>query len=264
VATVWLSVILHSNFIPYVIIWYASAIWSMESLYLEQLGPDVRRFAGRIEQEADIEIGIRVEPARIDRCNSLACEVDEEGAVILVPTPGHFPDGAALHELLHIERFLVQGVPRIEACESFPDWSPGLETALRSLDNRIEHLVIVPHELRSRPDRRDHWERVMRNALDDLPGAGIADYDRRRLAMMDWAFAVHVLPPSDLRDRYSEYLDALGVSIEARIFLGAIVPALDSKEDLVRLCFEHLELPRGCAVLSYIDIETRRTEEVPI
>src|SRR5262245_28921558 len=105
----------------------------MEALYLEQLPPDVRRLAEHIEQETGIEIGIRVEPARIDRCNSLACEVDEEGAVILVPTRGHFPAGSALHELLHIERFLVRGVPRIEPNESFPGWSPGLETALRGL-----------------------------------------------------------------------------------------------------------------------------------
>ena len=104
----------------------------------------------------------------------------------------------------------------------------------------------------------------MGKALQELRTANVSEYDRRRLAMMDWAFSVHVLPASDLRDRYGKYVEELGVSAEASNLLNAIVPALSSKEDLVRLCFEHLELPRESAVLSYIDLESQTTEEIPI
>ena len=104
----------------------------------------------------------------------------------------------------------------------------------------------------------------MGNALEELPTANMADYDRCRLAMMDWAFAVHVLPPSDVLDEYGKYVEELGISTRAANLLGAIVPALGRKEDLVRVSFEHLELPRECAVLSYIDLENRTTKEIPI
>lgn len=92
----------------------------------------------------------------------------------------------------------------------------------------------------------------------------LSHYDRRRLTMMDWLFAVNVLPPSVLRAGYGKYMDALGISTQAASFLRTIVPALGSKEDLVRLCFEHLDLPRERTVLSYIDLEIRTTEEIPI
>jgi len=84
--------------------------------------------------------------------------------------PQHFPNVSVFHELQHIRRVFLEGVPRITACEDFELWSPQLDTALAKLDNNLEHLVIVPRELEVYPERRAYWEIRVQRFLDRLAG----------------------------------------------------------------------------------------------
>jgi hypothetical protein len=64
--------------------------------------------------------------------------------------------------VLHVRRFHVEGVPKLALADS-EEWDEGFSDALGDLDNAIEHVVIVPLELQFHPERRRHWEAVMRN-----------------------------------------------------------------------------------------------------
>lgn len=133
----------------------------MNSDYLNRLPSDVRELVTEIERECSIEIGVRVDPARVrerpDRSDTMACDMSEDGATILIPAEDHFPDGSVLHEFLHIQRFLLQGVPRIGADLSWSGWNIDFEQSLTTIDNRLEHLVIVPREIDLRPERTQHF-----------------------------------------------------------------------------------------------------------
>ena len=68
----------------------------------------------------------------------MACEIDEHGARLLIGNPAYFPDASVFHELQHIRRILLEGVPRIVVCEGFEPWSPQLDTPLRQAICRLK------------------------------------------------------------------------------------------------------------------------------
>lgn len=110
----------------------------------------LREFIDETEASIGFEIQVAVSPLR----EVMACEVDTGRAVILTPSREAFKAGSVLHELLHIQRILVDGVPRLLLADSYPD-SPAalqIESSLVYNDNMLEHLVIVPIELERVPD----------------------------------------------------------------------------------------------------------------
>lgn len=54
-----------------------------------------------IEHKGRIPIRIEIDAARTD---TLACQIDEEGATLVLPREDFFPHGSVMHELLHIRR----------------------------------------------------------------------------------------------------------------------------------------------------------------
>lgn len=240
----------------------------MEQQYLDRLSPDIRTLVYEIEQSSGIEIEIKVDPSRArrvpDQADPLACEVDEYGAKVLLPKADYFPDGSVLHELLHIQRFLSHGIPRIVTNGDFEGWTHELDTALTGLDNSLEHLIIVPEELRRRPPRRAHWERILGRVFDELPSLRLSEGDRNRQALINWAFISHVLPESRVIERARAVMEGFGLEERAQRFATAIVQSLDSKVTLVAVAFQHLQLRLESACLEYLDSRTGRSEEIPL
>lgn len=113
--------------------------------YYGRLPADIRLLVDRVEDAAGIDIAVAVDPERED---SMGVYIEETGATISIPNIEYFPDGAVLHEVLHIRRLLCEGIPRIVDNIRYASWKPETHAALRDLDNNLEHLVIVPEELR--------------------------------------------------------------------------------------------------------------------
>jgi len=130
----------------------------MEQAYLDQLPEDLQLLVEKIEHTFGAPIAVAVDAEKAaesaEQVDHLECNVDVHGAELLIPAPEHFPESSVLHELLHAQRFLLEGVPQIVACDDYLGWSPAFQTALTRLDNALEHLVIVPDELLQRPERR--------------------------------------------------------------------------------------------------------------
>ena len=229
----------------------------MNNEYLDKLPHDIRSLVEEIEEKSDIEIEIQIDATRISRSfdqkGSLACEVDQYSARILIPTADYFPEGSVLHELLHIRRFLLEGVPQIVVCDDYEDWTPQLDKGLRDLDNRLEHLVIVPEELNLRPDRRSYWESVMCRVLDELQTTSISEDDRKRYAQLDWIFVRNVVDSCCLTEQAQSLTTQLGIIEQAASFNAALLLSLPSKESTVRVCFEHLNIPFEIAALEYLN-----------
>ena len=229
----------------------------MEAAYLDQLPGDVRSLAEQIERETGSEIRVTVDPERAhhaaDNPGYLSCNVDVHGAELLIPAPDHFPDSSVLHELLHIRRFLLEGVPHIIVCDTYTNWTPEFESALIRLDNALEHLIIVPEELNHRNERKSHWLSVMRRVLDNLRSQPLDNDDHKRHALMSWLFLNHVLPDPELISVAATLLDDLDIRERSDQFVADIAPLLNSKEKAVRACFDYLELPIEAGCLKYID-----------
>ncbi|WP_038485374.1 hypothetical protein [Collimonas arenae] len=221
-----------------------------------------------VERASGIEIVVEVTSARVrylpDQPDTMACKFSPHGAKFLIPTLDYFPDGSVLHELLHIRRFLVDGVPSLSDCDTYEHWRPSFAAGLTRLDNSLEHLIIVPEELHIRPDRKEHWERVMTHMWNGLANESFSEVDRQQQALINWVFLRHVIPDSPVRTSATSVLEKFNLSNLAQRFYEALIPNLSNKEDLVRECFNHLELPLEMACLEYIDIHNGIRKEVPL
>jgi len=190
--------------------------------------------------------------------------VDKHGAKILIPTREHFPDDSVLHELLHIRRFLLHGIPRIIASPTYNNWTSELNKALGNLDNSLEHLVIVPEELEHRPKRKSYWENVMHRVLEEIESANISDDDRKRLALINWVFIQHVVPEHTLIDKASKLILYLAANDRARRITEALISSLHSKERTAKLCFKHLCLQEEAGCLEYVDRQRCRSHIISL
>lgn len=235
----------------------------MQKEYLDRLANFNRILVEQIEKFSGVEIIVIVDRKRKD---TLACEMDENGAKILIPTPEYFADDSVVHELLHIQRLLCSGVPRIIVCEDYDNCNPNLKTSLLNLDNILEHLVIVPEELEHFPENRAYWEAVFHRELDRIQSANLSDDERELAALIYWVFIKHVLQNQDLINKANKLIEYLGANDRAIRFFENIVASLHSKERTVKLCFEHPSLKHLCEAvcLEYIDSQKNIRQEIPL
>ncbi len=231
----------------------------MKSAYLSKLQHDTRLLVHKIEQYIADEINIKIDQSRKD---ILACEVDKYGATILIPDADFFPDASALHELLHIRRFCLDKEPRLVVCDNH--WTPVIETAITKLDNNLEHFVIIPQELKLRPERIYYWQSCMNKELENFYSSNDIKDDQERRALTYWAFIKHVLPENELIQKASMLIENLGITDRASQFFDAIIPYIDVKDKLVKVCFKHLDLPDDIGCLEYIDCKNKLCYEKPL
>jgi hypothetical protein len=195
--------------------------------------------------------------------------VNESQAQLLLPAPQYFPHGSVLHELLHIRRFLLDGVAQLTVCDNY--WEPELARGFTDLDNNLEHLVIVPEELEKCPERRDRWNAATRRVLDKAQSNKTSQFDRECLTLLSWVFIQRVLQGCDISERARVVIQDLGLNDRAARMLDAIVPYLQpsqygpihAKERISRICIEHLRLPMHLACLQYFDSRQRKRHQVP-
>lgn len=233
----------------------------MEDHYLRQLPDDLQALVRRMEQLSRIVIQVEVDPAR---GGTMACDVDEHGATLLVAREEVFQPASVMHELLHMRRFLVNGVPQIVVNDDYNDWTPELERALTVLDNSLEHLIIVPEEIARFPARRQYWTGVMTRKLEEIRVNPLNPDDRRRHALVNWLFIHHVLMERPQVLAADSLLDELGLRHEAGAFRDATIPALATKEEAVRRCLERLNIPFAAVALKYIDSRARRSRAIAL
>ena len=98
---------------------------------------------------------------------NLAVDITARRIQLFASSNGYFPDGAVRHEVLHVKGFHADGVPKLVLADGAL-WDRGRHDGLALLDNAIEHIVIVPVELKFHPERRTHWEAVMSNVVSNL------------------------------------------------------------------------------------------------
>ena len=240
----------------------------MNAAYLERLSQDLRELVYHIEQSSGVEIEVEVrapdDQVLREQRQPLKCEMDQFGAKIIIPKPEHFPESSVLHELLHIRRVLVDKIPRLTFCEDYDPWSRQFETALTDLDNSLEHLIIVPEELKPRPERTEYWKKIMYRVFADIHSDRLPDKDRQRQALINTVFVSTVLSDAELANEASALLQQLGVMSRAETLLSLVGPALYSKERLAKIYVDQLRISIDPVCLEYIDTQQGTIREVQL
>jgi len=235
----------------------------MQPEFLARLSASVQEFVLEVERESGVAINVYIDPKQNKGGTAgqgkLAVVINAQSAQILVPTNSYFPDGAVRHEVLHVKRFLVECVPKLTLADD-EDWDKDFSDALGALDNAIEHLVIVPLELEHHPERRKHWESVMKDVCLDL--SQVPEGERRLVVCLHWTFIRRVLPSSPMTDVIRDFAVDHGLLEMANRFFEQFISAAESKEELIRLIFHTFpEIPRRRAALEYINSVTGTTQK---
>lgn len=237
----------------------------MQSEYLDRLSESVRQLVLHVEEGAGVEIRVVPDSGQNDGGTTgqgnLAINIQSQRVRLFAPTNDYFPDGAVRHEVLHVRRFHVEGVPKLALADDAP-WNKAFSDAMGALDNAIEHVIIVPEELRLNPERRQHWEMVMQGVCAELPC--VPEGELLLAVCLHWVFIKHVLPDSPLAEFIQEFMEERGLFATADIFAEQFLSVIDSKEEIVRLIFQSFpDIPKSRAALEYIS-STRGTIQTAI
>ena len=240
---------------------------SMQTEYLDRLQQAVQAFV----QEVEYGAGVTIEVNRVAELNTggptgqgkLKIDIEAHCVRLMAPTNGYFPNGGVRHEMLHVKRLLVDGVPRLALSETV-DLDPQFENALTTVDNALEHLVIVPIELGYHPERRAHWEAAMQRTWCVDFQREHNQLDRRVSACLHWTFLRHVLPDSPLVDSAIIAMEACDLRSEANDFCDQLIPLLNDKLSVVQLFFSWFsDIPKNKVAVEYLN-RIRGTTLLPI
>lgn len=240
----------------------------MKAEYIELLPSYLKDLVRETENHIGFEIDVVVDAGCACRVSGevahLACEIEKDAALLLIPSAGLFPPGAVFHELLHIRRFLVEEVPCLVDSADYEAWTPEMGASLTYHDNAFEHLVIVPQELKVFPERRADWENKVKRLWAKIEAGEGSDIDRRQASMACWAFLRLVMPDSPNVDIARSVLADVSAFEHAEQFYEALVPVLGDKDAAVRVWFAHQGIPLEMASLKYFDPQNLHSWEIPL
>ena len=230
----------------------------MQQIFMDRLCPSVRRFVKEVETESGVTIEVVTVPkqnfAGPEGKGGLRVEIEASHTIIFAPTNGYFPDGAVLHEALHVHRLHIEGVPRLALAEEV-DWDPSFQESLGRVDNCLEHLAIVPTEWRLHPERREHWEKDMSRIWTiDITNES-SDLDRRIGACLNWAFLKLVLVDSPTLDYAQNLMLSHAIMDEAESFCSHPALRYGDKLSIIKMFFEcFTEVDRDRAAIEYLNM----------
>jgi hypothetical protein len=238
----------------------------MKALYKDSLPATAQDLVDRIEGFAKREIEVVVDPlAEVSSTDPNptrpAMTVTENWARITLPTPSFEPNGI-LHEVLHIERHWVDGIPQVEPAH--PDAPKNNWTVTSSIENSLEHLIIVPREEQYGFNPYPYWARTERALWEKYPWPTLDPFARRMHALFGSLAVFNLSKDEELIALARHCLKQDGMLKESIRFNRLVKDVLHTKEKMLRLGVEHLGIPKAETRLRYIDIRTHRRWYAPI
>ena len=215
----------------------------MENYFYRQLSKDAQAFVDEIEREIPNEIQIIQRKEK----NNYGCSCTANSATIFAPRLDRLRSGPVIHELLHIKRVVIENIPALEVA----DHKLGDENFSRNigeLDNAIEHLAIVHHEICLWPDRKGYWGKILHRELRCLSARKIIDGDAKGHAILCWSLVKRSVPSKKLLRDWQAFLDINGIFYLIDTCSDIILKA-SSKQEIAEVLLPAIGIP-----LSDIDI----------
>ncbi|WP_108645474.1 hypothetical protein [Polynucleobacter rarus] len=235
----------------------------MQKEYFNRLGKITKNLCLEIEEKIQISINVSLKDAEGTKTN-LSCNIHENGADIQTFSPEHFPDDSVFHELLHIKRILVEKIPKLVFSQLVDESDHKIETAFTKQDNAFEHLIIIPQEISTFPERLHYWEGIMEREWSDIHSKEKVDQNITQFILVQWVFLKQVLAESPCLELARSIINKHGLTNQSNEFFDGLIPLLGNKEKAMLFWFEKLGNPKKLAALKYFDVLTGNSHEVPL
>lgn len=210
-----------------------------------------RDLLAEIEAHSGRLIQFRHEPA--DRPEGDLDPLGPEGqvtateALIRVPDPLSLSAEGVAHELLHIWRYWVAPVPQLYPAQVSPDRL----RVLASIENALEHQVIVPMQAQLGLSDAGHWNSDAAKTWAAYPWPRLADeWVRRKNALLLRLSLQHVTD-ADVIARARDALGREGLLGEGDKFAARIAGLVGSKEQMASCALRFTKIARADVRLVY-------------
>jgi hypothetical protein len=186
--------------------------------------------------------------------------LDHIAATVVLPSK--IEPQAVVHELLHIHRNWVEGVPQ---WQPVPDKiCPESRAYIGGNENLLEHLTIVPREADYGFDRAA-WNGFARKGWEDYPWPDVQGERGRRIRCLKRQLGTDLADDPAIHQLGREYLRLEGMEDEADKFSARTQELLHSKPRLVACTVRFFKILRHATRLVYYDVRKgeERFEPVP-
>ena len=215
-----------------------------------------------IEAQSGVTIDVEHMPSAATAGMSMRCFSNVFEIQIPHSNAIHLP--AALHELQHFDRYLVQGIPAIGAVDQPAD--PNDRVRIGGLDNPVEHLVIVPQSIRWNMREEAFWNAQVKRGWLDLDNSGDGYfYDRQQYLLLNW-LATRLATDPNVISLADGILANEGAAMEtmARAVRDKAERNLDDKVELTRIVTTGLNIAPDRVQLQFFDKATRTFTRRPL
>jgi hypothetical protein len=227
---------------------------------LSWLRPSVRDLLDEIEIFAGQEVNFQEAfgPAFATQLNPLApaSSVSSSGATIFVQKPDTPDENGILHELLHIHRFWVERVPQVVPKSNNKN---NLEIT-SSIENALEHEIIIPQESSFGFDSEPHWREEARTYWGRYPWQDATNpFVRKNRCFLGWLYCHRRCGDKNIVDLAARCLAAESLLNEAQGFGAEVFARLHDKERLLAYVVHALGIPRDEVRLLICDIRKKQS-----
>jgi hypothetical protein len=184
--------------------------------------------------------------------------LDHIAATVILPSEIE-PHGI-VHELLHIHRYWVEGVPQCQPIKI----NPQNRSYIGGNENLLEHLTIAPREAEYGFDR-SVWNGFARKKWEDYPWPNFPSDGNRRVHTLRAKLETDLADDPAIHQLGRECLRAEGLEDEADKFSARTKELLHNKPRLVACTVRFFKIPRHAIRLVYFDVRKgeERFESVP-
>lgn len=163
-----------------------------------------------------------------------------------------------LHELLHINRWWVEQIPQVLANsnENVPVTS--------SIENALEHQIIIPRETDYGFDPYPYWNETARLNWERYPWDGMDIPAARRKNILLGRLGLRLVTDQSVVDLAKSCIEQEGLTAEAEKFDARIASLIASKPRAISCVFRFLNIPMAEAHLVYFDIRNQNRLKRPI
>ena len=224
----------------------------------------------RLVDEIEAFAGIPIEVALIPKVpsptdpnpDSTACQVTEKSATIIIRSELVQPE-AVLHELLHIQRYLVEGVPQLTLIlgEDAPETNWQL---MNEIENVLEHLVIVPRAADYGFEPYEYWNKTAQTNWSRYPWPEATDRRARRQVCLLGSLDALLVTDAGVKQLVERCIAQEGFLTEARLFTDKVKRVLASKPQTIATVLRFLRLPFNQVQAVRFDVKNRKRVVVPL
>ncbi len=188
-----------------------------------------------------------------------AAHITHLGAAIVLGSTEVIQPQGILHELLHIQRYWIEQQPRLLPAST--DASRSNVQITSSIDNAVEHLVIVPRESDFGFEPYSHWNATMGALWARYPWPDmLTPFARRKNTLMGW-LSTDLLTDASVVEHMRNCAAEEGLLYEAEKFRSKMRLLLADKPRMLACVVRFLGIPRSDVRLVYMDVKRRQLSE---